>query len=385
MTGRMVAVAALLALVAVGPACGRAKARGQAASRGPTAVPVVTAAVGTRDVPVRVDVIGAVEPIASTAVKPQVSGLLERVHFKEGDDVRQGDPLFTIDPRPFQATLAQARAALARDQALLANARAQKERSDLLVTPGVISQQDYDLAKANLKALEGTIRADQAAIQAAEVQLSYCDSRAPFAGRTGPLGIVAGNLVKANDVPVLVTINQIAPLYVTFALPEAHLAAVRRAMEAGPLPVHVTVPGDPRGPVTGRLALMSNTVDRSTGTITLKAEFANADRRLWPGQFVNVGLILGTLHQATVAPSLAVLSGQQGPYSYVVRPDGTVEVRWLKLGPTVDGQVVVEQGLRPGEEVVTEGHLRLTPGARVARHEPGSRQGARRPNADAAR
>jgi len=260
MDGRVVAVAALLALVAAGPACARAKARGQGSPGGPTAVPVVTAWVVTRDVPVRLDVIGAVEPIASVAVKSQVAGMIERVHFKEGDDVRKGELLFTIDPRPFQATLLQARAALARDEALLANARAQKERSDLLVKPGVISQQDYDLAKANLRALEGTIRADKAAIEAAAVQLGYCSIRAPLDGRTGPLGAVAGNLVKANDVPVLVTINQIAPLYVTFALPEVHLAAVRRAMAAGPLLVHVTVPGDTRGPVTGWLAFLSNTV-----------------------------------------------------------------------------------------------------------------------------
>jgi membrane fusion protein, multidrug efflux system len=367
MNRRVLVLLALSVLLAAGPACSKAKATAQKPGPGAAVVPVVTARVTARDVPVQVDVIGTVEPIASVTLKSQVAGMIERVHFKEGDDVRQGDLLFTIDPRPLQAALLQARAALGRDRALLANALAQKARADALVGPGVISRQEYDVAKANVGSLEATVKADQAAIEAAAVQLGYCSIRAPLSGRTGALGAVAGNLVKANDVPVLVTINQIAPLYVTFALPEAHLAAVRRAMEAGPLPVRATAPGDERGPVEGRVALMSNTVDRATGTITLKAEFANADRRLWPGQFVTVRLILGTLPQATVTPALAVQSGQKGPYAYLVRPDGAVEVRWLKLGPTARDLVVVEAGLQPGDEVVTEGQLRLSPGVHVAR------------------
>jgi membrane fusion protein, multidrug efflux system len=345
------------------------KAHGQSVQRSLPPAPVITARVATSDVPLQVDVIGAVEPMASVAVKSQVAGLLEKVHFKEGDDVRKGSLLFSVDPRPFQAALRQSRAALARDEALRANAEAQKARSDLLVKREIISRQDYDRAVADVGSLEATILADKAAIEAAQLQLGYCSIRAPLDGRTGSLGIVAGNLVKANDNPVLVTINQIAPLYVTFALPEAHLGAVRRALDAGQVAVRVTVPGDGRGPVEGRLALMSNTVDRSTGTITLKARFANADRRLWPGQFVNVSMVLATLPGVTVAPALALQSGQQGPYAYVVRPDDTVEVRWLKLGPTVRDRVVVEGGLQPGDEVVTDGHLRLNPGARVVRRE----------------
>jgi membrane fusion protein, multidrug efflux system len=336
--------------------------------------PVITARAVERDMPVQLEVIGAVEPMASVAVKSQVAGLLERVSFKEGDDVRKGALLFTIDPRPFQAALRQARAALARDEALRANAVAQKARSDLLIKQDVISRQDYDRAVADVASIEATLLADEAAIETAQLQLGYCSIRAPIDGRTGPLGLVAGNLVKANDNPVLVTINQIAPLYVTLAVPETHLVAVRRALDAGAVPVQVTVPGDGRGPIAGRLALMSNTVDRATGTITLKALFANADRRLWPGQFVNVNLVLGKLARATVAPTLALQSGQQGPYAYVVRPDDTVEVRWLTLGPTVGGQAVVERGLRPGDEVVTDGHLRLRPGARVVRRMAGVQQ-----------
>lgn len=327
-------------------------------------VPVTVAAVTQRSVPVEVRAIGNVEAYSTVSVKAQVAGEVEQVLFREGQDVKKGDLLFTIDARPYQAALQQLEANQARDEAQLQNARAQDERYTKLFQEGIVSKDQYDTFHTNRDALAAAVQADKAAIERAKVDLDYCSIRSPLDGRTGTLLIHQGNVVKDRDA-VLVVINQIHPIYVTFAVPEQYLPDIKRYQAVGPLQVAALIPEDKQGPAQGALSFVDNAVDSSTGTIKLKGTFENLDSRLWPGQFVNVVLKLTSQSAAVVVPSQAVQTGQQGQFVFVLKPDLTAESRPVQVNRTFNGDTVVEKGLRPGELVVTDGQLRLVPGAKV--------------------
>ena len=330
------------------------------------AVPVVVATVEQRDVPVELHAIGNVQPYSTVQIKSQVSAQLEKVHFKEGDDVRKGELLFTLDRRQLEADLKKLEGQVAKDQAQLLNYEAKAARFTQLQKEGVVSQQDYDAAVSDAEAIKASLAADRAAAESQRVELNYTSIYSPIDGRTGGLQVHEGNLVKANDVPVLVTINQITPIYVEFALPEHELGEVKRFAAAQKLKVKAVVAGDNEHPAVGDLSFIDNAVDSTTGTIKMKGTFANQDHRLWPGQFVDVALRLATEPHAVVIPSAAVQSGQQGPYVYVVRPDMTAVNRNISVTRTYGSDSIVTSGLQPGETVVTDGQVRLQPGAKVA-------------------
>ena len=337
----------------------------QAAPAASPVVPVSVATVVQKAVPVQVRAIGNVEAYTTVSIKAQVSGEITAVHFHARRDVRKGDSLFSIDRRPFEVALQQALANLARDKARAENARIQAQRYAKLLQEGVVSSQQNDQAVAEAEALEAAVRADEAAVEKARLDLQYCSIAAPMDGRTGGLLVHRGNLVKANENPALVVINQLNPIYVRFALPEQHLAETKKSMAAGTLKVEAILPDDPRRPEGGTLSFIDNAVDTSTGTILLKATFANQQRRLWPGQFVNVALTLSTEPNAVVVPAPALQTGQSGQYVFVVKSDNTVESRLVVVGRTVEGETVIQKGLQPGETVVTDGQLRLVPGSKV--------------------
>lgn len=337
----------------------------RAAAPPPEAVPVTAAPVERRSVPVEVTAIGHVEAHSTVGVKSQVNGTLMSVGFREGQDVRKGDLLFRIDPRPFEAALAQARANLARDRAQAKNAASEIGRYEALVEKDYVTREQYDQVKANAEALASTVQAGEAAVENARLQLSWCTIAAPISGRTGSLLLHAGNVVKANDDKPMVVINEIHPVYVTFASPESFLADLRSHPSRAPLPVSAAPSNDPSRRRTGELSFIDNAVDPTTGTITAKATFGNEDGTLWPGQYVNVTVVLRNEPDAVVVPSPAVQTGQNGPYVYVIKADSTVESRPVAIARTQGTLSVVSKGLAPGEQVVTDGQLRLTPGVRV--------------------
>jgi membrane fusion protein, multidrug efflux system len=364
--------------------------RGRGGENGP--VPVVVATVSQRDVPINVDVIGNVEAYSTISVKAQVGGELTKVSFREGDFVKKGDLLFTIDSRPYEAQLSQAKANLARDTAALSQAEAnlardianekyaqdQAKRYHGLFDQGVVSREQADQMASSADALAQTVVADRAAIESAraqivadkaavenvQVQLSYTTIFSPIDGRTGSIAVKQGNVVTANTTD-LMTITQVHPIYVTFSVPEDQLGEIKRYMGEGQLPVHVTSQADPGVQDSGVLTFVDNTVDATTGTIKLKGTFQNVQNKLWPGEFVRVTLGLTTRPHATVVPNQAVQTGQDGQFVYVVKADRTVEMRPVVTGTRVDQELVIDRGLEPGETVVTEGQLRLTPGSRV--------------------
>jgi len=350
----------LIALLGCGlwSSCGGSKA----APPSITAVPILAATVQQQEVPLQLKAIGAVEAYSNVSVKTQITGELTGVHFKEGQDISKGQLLFSLDKRPFEAALKQAQGMLAKDQAQAANARAQAKRYESLYQAGVVSKEEYEQMQSNADALEAAVLVDQAGLENARVQLVYCTIYSPIAGRTGPLLIHQGNMIKANDTPFLVSINQVQPIYATFTVPEQNLADIKRYSRQGRLRVQAFVPNDTRGPAVGWLSFIDNTVDQATGTIKLKGEFANADRRLWPGQFVDVVLTLAQQPKAIVVPSQAIQNGQTGQFVFVIKPDMTVEARPITLDRGSDGQAVIAKGLAAGEQVVTDGQLRLVPG-----------------------
>jgi len=328
------------------------------------AVPVTLGRARLKTVPVQIQVVGNGEAYSTVNVKAQVDGLLERAYFQQGQDVREGDLLFTIDARPFQAALDQAEANLARDQAQLRNAQSQYDRNAALFKDGIISKDQYDTFHTAVAAGEATVKADQAAIENARIELGYCTIRSPIEGRTGSLLVQVGNLVKNNDA-ALVTINRITPLYVDFSVPEQYFAEVKRRQAVGPLKVEAIVPQDPTHPEWGQLSFINNTVDTTTGTVLMKGTFPNSEKRLWPGQFVNVVVTLDSLPDAVVVPSQAVQTGQQGKFVFAVKQDKSVEIRPVVPGVTDGPDTVIEKGIAAGETVVTDGQLRLFPGAHV--------------------
>jgi len=329
------------------------------------AVPVLAAKVVQKNVADTIRAIGRVEPFSTVDVKSQISGQVMQVHFEQGQDVKRGDLLFTIDPRPFDAALQEAQANLAKDRAQYHEAAADAQRYATLLRENVGSRQQYDQVEATAASLSASMQADEAAVQTAHLNLEYTGIRAPIDGRTGDLLVHAGNLVKPDADTAMVVINQVHPVYVDFAIPEQQLPAVREFMAEQKLAVQVSLP-EQQGPLeSGELSFVDNSVDSKTGTINLKGEFANADSRLWPGEFVNTTLVLREHPDAILVPSQAVQTGQQGSFVFVVQPDMKAAIRPVVIGESVDNQTVVTSGLKPGETVVTDGQLRLIPGATV--------------------
>jgi multidrug efflux system membrane fusion protein len=338
------------------------------------AVPVATALVAAKPIPLELNVIGSAEPYSTVAVRAQITGALTSATFKEGDDVRKGQVLFTLDRRPLEAALEQARANLQRDTAQAANAHAQAQRYQDLAARGIATKEQVDTTTTAAAALEATLGADRAAVDNATVQLQYATIAAPISGRTGALMVNEGNLVRANDATPLVVINQVSPLYVSFGIPEARLPELKRYMAQGSVKVEALAPNDTSAPSVGRITFVDNTVDATTGTIRIKGTFPNETRHLWPGQFVNVSVTLMTDPRAIVVPTAAVQTGQQGQYVFVVKPDQTVELRTITVARAVDNETVIKQGLQAGETVVTDGQLRLIPGSRISvKSGPGSK------------
>lgn len=340
--------------------------QGRAGGAQAPAVPVTTAAVVRKSMPVEIRVIGAAEPYSTVAIRAQTTGQLIDVNFKEGDEVKQGQVLFALDRRPLEAALQQARANLDRDLAQAENAAVQAKRIEDLSQRGIAPREQVDTARTSLAALNATVDADRAALENAKVQLQYATISAPISGRTGTLMVHAGNLVRANDTAPLVVINQIVPLSVTFAIPESRLPELKRYMQRGTLRVTAAPAEDAAPPAVGQISFVDNAVDQTTGTIKIKGTFQNADRRLWPGQYVNVVVTLTNDPDAIVVPSVAVQAGQQGPYVFIVKDDQSVEMRAVVVGRSSATETVIASGVKPGETVVTDGHLRLVPGTRIS-------------------
>jgi multidrug efflux system membrane fusion protein len=327
------------------------------------AVPVVVATVRQKDVPVQLRAIGNVEAYSTVSIKSQVVGQLAEVHFEEGQRVKKGDLLFTIDPRPFEAALRQLEANLARDKAQASNADVEYKRATDLLAQGFVSRDEYDTAQTRQATQQAAVKADEAAVEHAKLELQYCYIHAPIDGRVGQILVHQGNVVKENDT-TLAVINQIQPIYVSFSVPEQELAQIRQRAAAWPLTVEAFVPQRAE-PAIGELRFINNTVDTTTGTVLLKGLFANDDEVLWPGQFVDVHLTLGTQLAVVVVPAEAVQVGQQGQFVWVVSADQTAEVRPVEVGQMLGPEVIVGKGLTAGEQVVTDGQVRLAAGVRV--------------------
>ncbi len=382
--------AGLLTLAGCGKGETTAKAAGEPAAA--PAVAVKTAAAAVRSMPVEIKTIGKVEAFASIQVRSVVGGSIVKAYFTEGDMVRKGDLLFEIYRPPYEEAVRLWEATIARDQALvaqteatLASAQAQEQfygtqaaRYEKLAKEGIVSREHADQAnveararKTNVRAvsasidsIKATIRADESALATAKLNLGYCSIRAQLSGRTGDMRIKPGNVIKANDSD-LVTIHQIQPAYVAFTVPERQLITLRQRMAKGKVTVAAAIPGDTLAESRGTISFLDNAVDGPTGTIRIKATFLNAETRLWPGQFVQVRILLEELQNAVVIPAAALQNSQAGNYVYVVKEDQTVEMRPVVAGVRADREIAIDKGLRGGEKVVTEGHLRLSPGAKV--------------------
>jgi len=359
---RFIGLAAVFALIGTS-AC--SPSGGKAAGRAMAGVPVNAAETIQKDEPLEIPTVGRVEAIQSVSVKALVGGEVTRVYFKEGQDVKKGARLFTIDPRPFEIALKQAEALLEKDRALLENAQSDMARYGGLVKKDYVTKEQYDALVANRDVLAATVKADEANVANARLQLGYTVVSSPLDGRTGSLLIDAGNIIKANDVNSAVVIYQMSPIYVTFSVPEQNLPSIRKYMAEAPLRTDVTPAGSSQAPVSGILTFVDNAIDQATGTITLKATFENTDESLWPGEFLNVRLVLTTEKGVTVVPSQAVQTGQNGLYVYVIKPDMTVDMKAVTVSRTFGQDSIISGGLKPGERVVTDGQLRLVPGAKV--------------------
>ncbi|OQX21636.1 MAG: hypothetical protein BWK80_32660 [Desulfobacteraceae bacterium IS3] len=329
------------------------------------AAPVRVAQVLEKTVPVEIRAIGNVEAYTTVAVKPRVGGMIVRQFIRDGQDVEKGDPLFSIDPRPFEIALKESQARLEKDAALLRKAEADVARYKKLIEKDAVTQEQYDQTQANLSALRATVRLDEAGVENARLELDYAAIKSPVSGKAGAILVHEGNIIKANDDRSLVIINQIQPIYVSFSVPEQHLPAILDYMAEAKPRVFVFISEDETSPESGELAAVDNTVDKSTGTVRLKGLCANSDGMLWPGQFVRVILRLADIEGALVAPSQAVQTGIEGQYVYVVKPDSTVEMRPVSIGKVTEKETVIEKGVSAGETLVTDGHILLVPGAKV--------------------
>src|SRR5579863_123200 len=325
---------------------------------------VTVAQVIQKTMPVEVTGVGNVEAISTISIRAQVAGDVQNIHFKEGDFVKKGQILLTIDPRPYEAALAQAKAALARDKATGKYNRAQAQRYKTLFDQGVVPAEQVDSFTSGADASDATVNADEAAVKTAELNLEYCTLVSPLDGRTGTVMVKAGNLVKVADVPIVVN-NQVNPIYVNFTVPQQYWPDIKEDIERRALHVMATIPQNSGRPVEGTLTFVDNIVDSTTGTIHLRATFDNPQDRLWPGLFVSVLLTLSEQSNATVVPAQAVVSTQQGSYVYVVKSNNTVEQRTVVSSRTINGDTVIDKGLQPGETIVTDGQVNLIPGAKI--------------------
>jgi len=330
----------------------------------PPPAPVVIDKAVSNDAPVLVSAIGNAEALSNVIVRSRAGGTVLKSHFSEGDEVRRDQLLFDIDPAPYRAVLNKAEADLVRDQILARNAEVEARRFEELVKKDYVTQRETDDARTRAEALKATIKADEAAIEEARLNLSYCSVFSPLDGRSGELITHPGNVARANET-ALVAIQQVSPIYVSFAIPESYLAEIRRAQASGQVSVEASIPGSGSVPERGKLFFIDSQVSSRTGTILLKAIFENAHRVLWPGQFVNVSLILSVQRNVVMVPSQAIQTGQAGAYVFIVDPQLVARRRPVFPGAVVGGRTIVEKGLQAGEQVVTDGHLRLTDGAKV--------------------
>jgi multidrug efflux system membrane fusion protein len=381
----------MLSILAAGWGCSSESDGGKTL---PRAVPVIVGPVTRKSVPVQLSAIGNVQPSTTVSVKSLVGGEIVGVHFVEGQEVKEGDLLFTIDPRSYEAAVRQAEANLAKnlaqvkqaeadiakDTAQTKNARVQAERYKSLVERQLVAQDQYDQIRTNAESLEATLLADKAALENARIQLGYSSIRSPIGGWTGNLLVHRGNLVKANDTQSLTVVNQIHPVYVTFSLPEKSLPEIRKYTATGKLRVEARIPDNDKPAEQGALSFIDNAIDNSTGTIQLKGTFSNEAERLWPGQFVKVILTLATQSDAVVVSTKAIQIGQQGQYVFVVRQDLTVESRPVVVDRAVNDETIIGKGLNPGETVVIDGQLQLVPGAKVEiKNPPSNGSGGKKP------
>jgi multidrug efflux system membrane fusion protein len=346
-----------------------------ACSRGDTTmqqppVPVVVAEVTGKTLPFEIASIGTGQAYNTVAIRSQVGGVITRVHFKDGQQIKKGNPLFLIDPAPYRAALTAAEAKLARDQATATNLEASVKRYGDLAKKDYITAQEHSDMLTGLDAMRATVRADEAEVESARLNLAYCSITAPIGGRMGTRLIDEGNVVNANSNDPMVLIHQIQPIYVRFTVPEKHLTEILKYSASETLEVRAHGSGETPGAHRGRLTFVDNTVDASTGTILLKAEFQNEDMLLWPGEFVNVVLVLRQLENAVVVPSQAIGTGQSGDYVFVVKSDATVELRPVTVAYRLNNDAVIEGGVAVGEKVVTDGQLRLRPGSKVVEKPP---------------
>jgi len=368
MIKRAIGIAAFLAVVVmiVIWRLGSGTETPHAAAQTPAAgIPVTAGTVVSQDVPVFLHGIGTVQAYNMVAVKSRVDGQIVKVDFKEGQDVKAGDPLFQIDPRPFQAALEQAQAAKQKDEAQLTGAQLDLDRYEKLIGSGWQTRQSYDQQKAQVGQLQAAIKGDEAQINTAKLNLSYSDIRSPIDGRLGARLVDKGNLVHANDNTVLVTISEVKPIFVSFTLPQETLDDVRENHNKAPLVVLAYNGDGTKQLAEGKLTMIDNAVDQATGTIRVKARFDNEEERLWPGAFVSARVILSVRKDAATVPSQTVQQGPNGHYAYVIKPDDTVERRAVDVASIQDGIAVVTKGLSAGERVVVDGQYRLTNGARV--------------------
>jgi multidrug efflux system membrane fusion protein len=328
--------------------------------------PVIVGSAITRDVPVYIEEIGTCAAREVVSVKPQVSGIVTQLHFEDGTDIKKGQLLFTIDPRPLQAALDQAKASQAQAKANLILAQQEFERVKGLVGTRAVSREDYETRENAVTVAKAQVQAGDAAVETAQVNYDYCFIKSPIDGRAGQRLVDPGNVINTQNPPTMLVIQRLDPVYADFTIPEQNLAEVRRNMADHTLRTLVRTPDDPdAAPHEGELTFLDNSVQDGSGTVKLRATIANADRRLWPGQFVRVQLVLRTVKNAVLVPSQATQISQQGPYVWVVKNDDTAELRPVTLGQQQGELVVVETGVRPGERIVTSGQLGIAPGAKV--------------------
>jgi membrane fusion protein, multidrug efflux system len=368
------AAALLIGLVVAGyiviNQMGRDKARAAAAANGPPAVPVTIAIAEARDVPVLIRGLGNVQAYKTVAIRSRVEGQIVKISFEEGQNVKAGDQLFQIDPRPFQAMLDQANANLKKDEAQLEGAQLDLERYGKLVPTGFQSKQSWDQQKATVDSLRASIDADKAQIDNAKLNLSFADIRSPIDGRTGQRLVDLGNMVQANQNTTLVTITQIKPIFVNFTVPQYANHNLRKSQAKQPLTVTAYSADDHYKLAEGELTLIDNQIEAQTGTLRLKATFANTDEQLWPGEFVNVRLELSMRKDAVTVPQRVVMQGANGAYAYVIKPDNTAERRVIEIESTQDGYTVISKGIAVGEKVVLDGQYRLSNGSPVRIDQP---------------
>jgi multidrug efflux system membrane fusion protein len=364
-------------LIAAGLSAGCGRESQPSFERPPAPVTVTTAV--AEDVPIYIDAVGKVVAREVVSIQPQVSGRIVKIHFTDGADVKVGELLFTIDPRPYQAQLNEAEANLAGAEAALNLAKTNFARVEAVSDPRAVSRQDYDAKKSAVQSAEAEVRQNRAAVETARLNLEYCTIRSPIHGRTGQRQVDVGNVVSPNNGSLLV-IQRLDPIYADFTITEKDLSNVQRNMASRTLKAEVLLPDDDSPPRLGNLTFLDNSVQEGTGTVKLRATLANGDRRFWPGRFANIRLILATQRQAVLVPADAPEVSAKGPFVYVVKEDSTAELRPVTPGQRQGDRIVINQGLKAGERVVVQGQLGVTPGGKVAIAKPAAPQNSPAPS-----